>query len=61
MWMIALCAPCSASKVRSISSGRHCDSTWIDTSSGTAPSLMISRTKSKSVCDAAGKPTSISL
>jgi hypothetical protein len=31
------------------------------TSSGTSFSSMISRTKSKSVCEAAGNPTSISL
>ena len=61
MWTIARGAPSSAWKVRSISSGRHWVSTWMCTSSGIAPSSMISRTKSKSVCDAAGKPTSISL
>lgn len=54
-------APFTASKVRSISSGRHWVSTWIATSPGIAPLSMIERTKSKSVCDAAGKATSISL
>ena len=54
-------APSHASKVRSISSGRHWVSTWMVTSSGMAPSVMISRTKSKSVWLADGNPTSISL
>ena len=54
-------APFTASKVRSISSGRHWVSTWIATPSGMAPPSMIERTKSKSVCEAEGKATSISL
>ena len=54
-------APFTASKVRSISSGRHWVSTWIATPSGIAPFSMIERTKSKSVCEADGKATSISL
>ena len=54
-------APLTASNVRSISSGRHWVSTWIATSSGIAPLSMIERTKSKSVCEAEGKATSISL
>lgn len=61
MCTMAFGAPSRAAKVRSISSGRHWVSTWMDTSSGIAPSSMISRTKSKSVWLAAGKPTSISL
>ena len=44
-----------------MSSCRHCTSTWISTSSGIMFSSMIRRWKSKSVCDAEGKPTSISL
>ena len=44
-----------------MSSGRACVSTWMVTSSGIRSRSMISRTKSKSVCEAAGKPTSISL
>ena len=58
---MTLFAPFTASKVRSISSGRHCVSTWIATSSGILPPSMIERTKSKSVCEAEGKATSISL
>ncbi len=54
-------APLTASKVRSISSGRHCVSTWIATSSGILPPSMMERTKSKSVCEAEGNATSISL
>ena len=53
--------PRSASKVRVISSGRHCTSTCSETSSGTLPSSMHQRAKSKSVCEADGKPISISL
>jgi hypothetical protein len=56
-----LLAPSSASKVRVISSGRHCTSTCSDTSSGTLPSSTHQRAKSKSVCEADGKPISISL
>ncbi|CAM5780656.1 hypothetical protein CPER28S_00642 [Cellulomonas persica] len=58
---IACLAPAIASYVRSIRCSRDCVSTWITTSSGIRPSSMSIRTKSKSVCDAAGKPTSISL
>jgi hypothetical protein len=47
--------------VRSISSVRAWVSTWMVTSSGIRSCSMISRTKSKSVWLAAGKPTSISL
>ena len=58
---MARLAPRQASKVRSISSGRLCVSTWMVTSSGIILCSISSRTKSKSVSDAAGKPTSISL
>ncbi|OQV66804.1 hypothetical protein AK51_01630 [Serratia nematodiphila DZ0503SBS1] len=58
---IARGAPCSASKVRSIRSSRDCVSTWIVTSSGISRSSISVRTKSKSVCDAEGNATSISL
>ena len=58
---MARLAPRQASKVRSISSGRLCVSTWMVTSSGIIFCSISSRTKSKSVSDAAGKPTSISL
>ena len=58
---IARLAPRSDSYVRSICSGRACVSTWMTTSSGMRLRSISSRTKSKSVCDAAGKPTSISL
>ena len=44
-----------------MSSGRAWVSTWIVTSSGMRPFSISSRTKSKSVCDADGKPTSICL
>ena len=54
-------APFMASKVRAISGSRAWVSTWIVTSSGTRSSSISRRTKSKSVCDAEGKPTSISL
>ncbi len=53
--------PLIASKLRSISSGRDWVRTWIVTSSGMRLSSISARTKSKSVCEAAGKPTSISL
>ena len=53
--------PISDSTVRSMSSGRDCVSTEIVTSSGRASSSSSERTKSKSVCDAEGKPISISL
>jgi hypothetical protein len=58
---MARLAPRQASKVRSISSGRLCVRTWMVTSSGIIFFSMSSRTKSKSVSEAAGKPTSISL
>ena len=58
---MTLFAPFTASNVRSISSGRHCVSTWMATPSGIWPLSMIERTKSKSVCEAEGKATSISL
>ena len=58
---IAFFAPVKASKLRLISSSRDCVNTCIDTSSGIKFSSMIFRTKSKSGCEAAGKPTSISL
>ena len=58
---MARLAPRQASKVRSISSGRLCVSTWMVTSCGIIFFSISSRTKSKSVSDAAGKPTSISL
>jgi hypothetical protein len=54
-------APMSDSKVRLISASRAWVSTWIVTSSGIRSSSMRLRTKSKSVWDAEGKPTSISL
>ena len=54
-------APTSDSKVRSMSSSRHWTSTWMVTSSGIRPSSMIWRWKSKSVWEAEGNPTSISL
>ena len=53
--MIARLAPCSASKVRSISGARACVSTCTLTSSGIRSSSISRRTKSKSVCEAAGK------
>src|SRR5262245_48475031 len=58
---MARLAPRQASKVRSISSGRLWVSTWMATPSGIMSLSISSRTKSKSVSDAAGKPTSISL
>jgi hypothetical protein len=54
-------APSTASNVRSINSRRDCTSTSMVTSSGMRFSSISLRTKSKSVCDADGKPTSISL
>ncbi len=54
-------APSMASKVRSINSLRAWVSTWMVTSSGMWPPSISSRTKSKSVWEAAGNPTSISL
>jgi len=59
--MIALFAPFSASNVRLISGSRACVSTCTVTSPGIRFCSMSLRAKSKSVCDAAGKPISISL
>ncbi len=59
--MITRFAPRTESKVRRISSSRDCVRTWIVTSSGIKSSSTSLRTKSKSVCDAEGNPTSISL
>ena len=53
--------PTMASTVRSMSSDRDWVSTETVTSPGTASSSTRERTKSKSVCEAAGKPISISL
>ena len=61
MWMVARLAPTSDSAVREIRSSRACVSTEMVTSSGTLSPSISWRTKSKSVCDADGKPTSISL
>ncbi|MGF6409541.1 hypothetical protein OKW37_001211 [Paraburkholderia sp. MM5482-R2] len=58
---IARGAPSSASNVRAISSARDGTKTSIVTSSGMRRSSISLRTKSKSACDADGKPTSISL
>src|ERR1044071_9872736 len=58
---IARFVPGIASKVLSINSARDCVSTWIVTSSGSRFSSTSSRTKAKSVSEAAGNPTSISL
>src|SRR5690606_27360137 len=57
---MARLAPLSDSKVRSMRSSRAWVSTWMVTSSGIWPPSINSRTKSKSVCEAEGKPTSIS-
>ncbi len=59
--MITRLAPRTLSNVRWISSSRAWVRTWIVTSSGTRFSSIKSRTKSKSGCEAEGKPTSISL
>ena len=61
MWMVARGTPTTLWIVRSMRSVRAWVRTEIVTSSGTAPPSTIERTKSKSVWDAAGKPTSISL
>ena len=53
--------PAATSKVRSIRWSRACVSTWIVTSSGMRSSSISLRTKSNSICEAEGKPTSISL
>src|SRR5471032_3384837 len=58
---MARLAPATDSTVRRISSSRDCVSTMTVTSSGMRFSSTSLRTKSKSVCDADGKPTSISL
>jgi len=58
---IAFFTPLRDSKVRWISSGRACVSTCTVTSSGMRLSTTRLRTKSKSGCEAAGKPISISL
>ena len=58
---IARFAPRSESNVRSIRSSRACVSTSIVTSSGMWPPSISSRTKLKSVSDADGNATSISL
>ena len=58
---MACFAPRIDSNVRSISCSRDWVRTWMTTSSGIRSSSMSIRTKSKSVCDADGKPTSISL
>ena len=58
---MARLAPLSDSKVRVIRSSRAWVSTWMVTSSGMWPPSISSRTKSKSVCEADGKATSISL
>jgi hypothetical protein len=59
--MIARLAPFNASNVRSMSGARAWVSTCTLTSSGMRLCSTSRRTKSKSVCDAAGKPISISL
>src|SRR5471032_658544 len=60
-WTMARLAPATDSTVRRISSSRDWVSTMTVTSSGMRFSSTSLRTKSKSVCDADGKPTSISL
>src|SRR6185369_1618307 len=61
MWTIARRAPFNDSIVRRISSSRACVITMSVTSSGTSFCSLRSRTVWKSVSDADGKPTSISL
>lgn len=59
---MAFFAPLTDSIVRLMRSGRQGDSTWIATSSGIAPGVSTRRlVKSKSVWEAEGKETSISL
>ena len=58
---MAWSAPAIDSKVRSIRCSRDWVRTWMTTSSGIRSSSISIRTKSKSVCEADGKPTSISL
>ena len=53
--------PTRASKVRLIRWSRAWVSTWMVTSSGISRCSINRRTKSKSACEADGKPTSISL
>ena len=60
-WTMACLAPAAASTVRLIRSSRDCVGTMMVTSSGMRFSSMSLRTKSKSVWEADGKPTSISL
>lgn len=58
----AFLAPLRDSTVLVINSSRHGERTWSHTSSGTAPGVSTRRrVKSKSVCEAEGKETSISL
>jgi len=58
---MAFFAPRSDSMVRRMRCSRACVSTTSVTSSGTWPSSIRVRTKSKSVCEAEGNATSISL
>ena len=58
---MAFFTPCRDSIVRRISDSRACVSTWMLTSSGIRFSSISRRTKLNSVCEADGKPTSISL
>ncbi|CAN1598890.1 protein of unknown function [Pseudomonas mediterranea] len=60
-WTMAFFAPRRDSKVRAMRSSRAWVSTWMVVSSGMWPSSMRVRTKSKSVCEAAGNDASISL
>ena len=60
-WMLARWAPTRLSAVRAMRSSRAWVSTEICTSSGMRSSVTSLRTKSKSVWEADGKPTSISL
>src|SRR5471032_309389 len=60
-WTMARLAPAADSTVRRINSSRDWVSTTMVTSSGMRFSSTSLRTKSKSVCEAEGKPTSISL
>ncbi|CFU79902.1 Uncharacterised protein [Bordetella pertussis] len=60
-WIMACLAPAAASTVRLMRSSRDWVRTMMVTSSGMRFSSISLRTKSKSVCDADGKPTSISL
>ena len=60
-WTIACLAPCSDSNVRSMRCSRDWVRTWMTTSSGMRSSSISIRRKSNSVCEAEGKPISISL